>query len=306
MLRDSQILALPNGGTVGFAEYGMPDGVPVLALHGAPASRLMFSVADAAARVHGLRVVAPDRPGYGLTPTDDNPALASRTDLLHAFVDTLGFDRFAILGVSGGSPYAVALAARLQHRIAALALVSPMGPVADYAASPDAALDPVSFLHDRFFMHMPYRTWLTHPLGDLSAWMYRHGPEVFMSLMPKLARMSDAEILSRPGVAQVMRTMTLEAFRQGGGGGTADLEIFGRPWNVQFGDVTAPTIVWQGTDDHIVPPQAARWLARQLPNATLHNFEDAGHFWVFDHVEDIVAQLAVLMSQNEMAPARVS
>lgn len=306
MLRDSQILALPNGGTVGFAEYGAPDGVPVLALHGAPASRLMFSVADAAARVHGLRVVAPDRPGYGLTPPDDDPALASRTDLLHAFVETLGFDRFAILGVSGGSPYAVALAARLQHRIAALALVSPMGPVADYAASPDAALDPVSFLHDRFFMHMPYRTWLTHPLGDLSAWMYRHGPEVFMSLMPKLARMSDAEILSRPGVAQVMRTMTLEAFRQGGGGGTADLEIFGRPWNVQFGDVTAPTIVWQGTDDHIVPPQAARWLARQLPNATLHNLENAGHFWVFDHVEDIVAQLAVLMSQNEMASARVS
>ena len=306
MLRDSQILVLPNGSTVGYAEYGAPDGQPVIALHGAPASRLMFSAADAAAKSYGLRVVAPDRPGYGLTPFDDHPALAPRTEWLHAFANALGLNRFALLGVSGGSPYAVSLAAILKDRITALALVSPMGPVADYAASPDAALDPVSFLHDRFFMHMPYRTWLTHPLGDLSAWIYRHGPEMFISLMPKLASSVDAEILSRADVAQLMRTMTLEAFRQGGSGGTADLEIYGRPWGVQFCDVTAPAVVWQGTEDHVVPPQAARWLARQLPNSTLHSLEGVGHFWVFEHVEDVVSELASLMSQNATASVRVS
>jgi pimeloyl-ACP methyl ester carboxylesterase len=127
-----------------------------------------------------------------------------------------------------------------------------------------------------------------------------------MSLMPKLARSTDAEILSRPDVAQLMRTMTLEAFRQGGSGGTADLEIYGRPWGVQFRDVTAPAVVWQGTDDHIVPPQASRWLARQLPHATLHSLDNVGHFWVFDHVDDIVAELAALMSQNGTASMRVS
>jgi pimeloyl-ACP methyl ester carboxylesterase len=306
MLRDSQILVLPTGSTAGYAEYGAPDGWPVIALHGAPASRLMFAAADEAAKSFALRVIAPDRPGYGLTPADDDPTLASRTEWLHAFADAMNLNRFALLGISGGSPYAVSLAARLQDRIVALALVSPMGPVADYAASADASLDPVSFLHDRFFMHMPYRTWLTHPLGDLSAWMYRHGPEMFMSLMPKLATSVDAPILSRPDVAQLMRTMTLEAFRQGGSGGTADLEIYGRPWGVQFRDVTAPAVVWQGTEDHVVPPQAARWLARQLPNGTLHSLEGAGHFWVFEHVKDVVSELAALMSQSGTAAVRVS
>jgi pimeloyl-ACP methyl ester carboxylesterase len=266
----------------------------------------MFAAADEAAKSFALRVIAPDRPGYGLTPADDDPTLASRTEWLHAFADAMNLNRFALLGISGGSPYAVSLAARLQNRIVALALVSPMGPVADYAASADASLDPVSFLHDRFFMHMPYRTWLTHPLGDLSAWMYRHGPEMFMSLMPKLATSVDAPILSRPDVAQLMRTMTLEAFRQGGSGGTADLEIYGRPWGVQFRDVTAPAVVWQGTEDHVVPPQAARWLARQLPNGTLHSLEGAGHFWVFEHVKDVVSELAALMSQSGTAAVRVS
>ena len=306
MLRDSQVLALPDGGTAGVAEYGAPDGRPVVALHGAPASRLMFAAADAAANAHGLRIVAPDRPGYGLTPSNVGASLAERTLWLKSVVDALNLDGFALLGISGGGPFAVALAEFLQDRVTALALVSPMGPVADYAQSAEGKREPVSFLHDRFFMHMPYQTWLTHPLGDLSAWMFRHGPEMFTGLLPKLANSVDARILSRPDVAQTMRTMTLEAFRQGGSGGTADLEIFGRPWGVNFANVQVPSVIWQGTDDHVVPPQAARWLAGQLPNCTLHSLEGAGHFWVFENVETIISTLDALMSQNGRRTAHVS
>lgn len=306
MLRDSQVLALASGGTVGIAEYGIPDGRPVLALHGAPACRLMFAAADAAAKAHGLRILAPDRPGYGLTPPDNTISLAARRQWLESVVDALQLDRFALLAVSGGAPFAVSLAAALPGRVAALALVSPMGPVADYSASAEAALEPVSFVQQRFFMHMPFRTWLTHPLGDLGAWMFRHGPDMLTGLLPKLAGSLDARILSKPEVARMMRDMTLEAFRQGGQGGTADLEIFGRPWDVRYREITAPAVIWQGTADHIVPPQVSRWLARQLPECRLHNLEGAGHFWVFEHVEEVVATLGTLMSQNGIASPHVS
>jgi pimeloyl-ACP methyl ester carboxylesterase len=297
--RDCERLHLTGDRTVGYAVYGDPDGAPVIALHGAPACRLMFAAADEAARAKGLRILAPDRPGYGLTPPDRKATLASRTDWLEAVVDALGLERFGLLAISGGSPYAVALAARLGDRVSALALVSPMGPIADYAESAEAALEPVSFLQDRFFMHMPYRTWITHPLGDLGAWMFRHGPDMFAGLLPKLASGADARILARPEVVRVMREMTLEAFRQGGGGGTADLEIYGRPWGVRFQDVLAPAVVWQGTADSIVPPQVATWLARQLPRCTFHRIDDAGHFWVFEHIEEVLAGLRDLMSQDD-------
>jgi pimeloyl-ACP methyl ester carboxylesterase len=300
------MLTLEGGATVSYAEYGAPDGRPVLALHGAPACRLMFSVADAEAKSRGLRFIAPDRPGYGLTPPDDRVSLSGRTEWLKAVVDALRLDRFAVLAVSGGSPYAVSLAALCPERIAALALVSPMGPVADYAESADSKLEPLSFMHDRFFMHMPYRTWVTHPLSDVGAWMYRHGPDFFNGLLPKLAVTPDSGILSQRHVSEVMRTMTLEAFRQGGGGGMADLEIFGRPWNVKFADVNTPALVWQGTEDHVVPPQAARWLARQLPRCELHSLDGAGHFWVFEHVGEVVDSLDRLMSQNGLPKARAS
>jgi pimeloyl-ACP methyl ester carboxylesterase len=303
--RDCERLDLPGERTVSYAIYGDPDGRPVVALHGAPACRLMFAAADEAARAKGLRILAPDRPGYGLTRADRKPTLASRTDWLVAVVDALGLERFALLAVSGGSPYAVALAERLGERVSALALVSPMGPIADYSESAEAALEPVSFFQDRFFMHMPYRTWLTHPLGDVGAWMFRHGPDMFAGLLPKLAPDADARILAKPEVARVMRDMTLEAFRQGGGGGTADLEIYGRPWGVRFQDVTAPAVMWQGTADTIVPPQVATWLASQLPRCTFHRLDEAGHFWVFEHVGEVVAGLSDLMSHAGAASKRV-
>jgi pimeloyl-ACP methyl ester carboxylesterase len=57
---------LVSGRRIGCAEYGDPC-LPVLALHGTPGSRLMFALSDGAARERGLRLIAPDRPGYGLS-----------------------------------------------------------------------------------------------------------------------------------------------------------------------------------------------------------------------------------------------
>lgn len=305
MLRDSQIAGISNGRTFGYAEYGDPGGRLVLALHGAPACRLMFAAADTSAKAHGLRIFAPDRPGYGLTPSERPATLASRTAWLTEVVDALRLDRFAVLGISGGSPYAVALAAALPERVEAMALVSPMGPVADYSDSAEAKLDPVSFLHDRFFMHLPYRSWLAHPMGDVGAWLFRHGPDMFTSLLPRLASSADAPILAKPEVASVMRDMTLEAFRQGGRGGTDDLEIFGRSWGLALESVHTPTVIWQGSNDHVVPPQVSRWLAGRLGNCTLHSLHDQGHFWVFEHVDEVVATLDGLIAGDGKGIARI-
>lgn len=294
--RDRQTLSLADGRRVGLAEYGDPEGQPVLALHGAPASRLMFAATEEPARRHGLRIIAPDRPGYGLTPPDEAPTLASRADWLAAVTGALDLDRFAVLAISGGCPYAVALAAKLGARVSALALVSPMGPVADYIESPDGQDHPIKFLQDRFFLHLPFRTWLTHPLGDLGAWAFRKGPDMLSGLVPKLASTADAKILARPEVTHYVRDMTLEAFRQGGCGGTSDLEIYARPWSVRYEDILAPAVMWQGTADAIVPPEAAEWLANRLPRCAFHRLEGAGHFWVFDHVDEVLSAVRDLMS----------
>lgn len=291
---ENLVVSLRDGRTVGYAVYGDLDGAPLLALHGAPACRLMFSIADKAARARGLRIVAPDRPGYGLTPPDRDASLAARTQWLALFANAVGLKRFRLLGVSGGAPYAVALAGLLPDRVSGLALVSPMGPVAEYQSSANGTDHPLAFSHRQFFLHTSGHLWMTVPAGGLLGLMVRIAPEAFLGLGARFFGGADAALFSRPEVKAYFTSMLREAFRQGAYGGTSDLAIYGRPWNVDFKRVTMPVIVWQGTDDRIVPPQAAQYLAGLLAQCSYVPIKSAGHFWVLGHVQDVITAIGEL------------
>src|SRR6516162_4610928 len=100
-----RILVLPDGRRVGCAEYGDPSGLPVPALHGTPGSRLMFALAHKAARERGLRLIAPERPGYGLSDYRQADSLAQIARDFSVVANAYGLGRFAVMGVSGGAPY---------------------------------------------------------------------------------------------------------------------------------------------------------------------------------------------------------
>ncbi|NJM35160.1 MAG: alpha/beta hydrolase [Rhodomicrobium sp.] len=123
-------IALPDGRLIGYAEYGDPHGVPIIGMHGTPGSRLMFRIADETARGLGIRLIAPERPGFGLSSFQGRFTLSSFAADIGHFADALGIERFAVAGISGGGPYAAAVAALLPERVTALGLISPVGPMA--------------------------------------------------------------------------------------------------------------------------------------------------------------------------------
>lgn len=290
-----RIFALPNGQEVAVAEYGDPNGQPVLALHGAPDSRLIYSIADVPARAQGLRLICPDRPGYGRSSPDRDPTLERRASSLHVLADEFALERFAILGVSGGSPYAIALAARMRLRCTALALVSPIGPIADVIASREAV---IATGFRRFFIE--FQRW-PRTLGVLSrsaAVAFHLAPRLWMRTSSLGLPRSDQIILARPEVRLLLMASLREALRQGVQGGLDDLAIYARPWSVDYAAITAPTLLWQGLADRIVPPAATRYLAAKIPDARLHDIAGAGHFWVLDHVDEVLAGLAGLVTRN--------
>jgi len=303
MTSAADILKLPDGTAVGLAEYGDPQGEPVLALHGAPASRLMYAVADEPARRLGLRLFALDRPGYGLTPPDRHPTLAGRTEWHMRVAAALGLDRFAVLGISGGAPYAVALSSRLGDRLKALSLVCPLGPVADFAAESGARENPGIARGQRFFfLSLPRRhSALLHAGASLVAFAYKLAPWTFGSVVRRTLGAPDARILSQPHVRRRLIAMVSEALRSGPGGGIADLTIFAEPWNVDYAGIAAPVTIWQGMADPVVPVAASLYLAQSIPGCRLHRIEGAGHYWVFDHVEEVLAEFERSIAGNAAA-----
>jgi pimeloyl-ACP methyl ester carboxylesterase len=53
-------------------------------------------------------------------------------------------------------------------------------------------------------------------------------------------------------------------------------------------DIDVPTVVWQGSDDPIVPPGATYHLAETLPNCRLDVIQGGGHYWVFGQFERVL------------------
>jgi pimeloyl-ACP methyl ester carboxylesterase len=91
--------------------------------------------------------------------------------------------------------------------------------------------------------------------------------------------------------------------RPGVEGAVQDLRLYCAPWRLPLAEIDVPTVVWQGSDDTIVPPAAAHALARTLPNCRLDVIPAAGHYWVFGQFGMILdAVAAALRAEAKTAP----
>ena len=119
---ETRTVERPDGRVVSYASWGDPGGRPLLLLHGTPGSRLSRSPDhDLYGRLHA-HVVTFDRPGYGRSTAQRDRTILSVADDALAVADALGWDGFAVLGVSGGGPHALALGTRAPERVRALGL----------------------------------------------------------------------------------------------------------------------------------------------------------------------------------------
>ncbi|MBU2601745.1 MAG: alpha/beta hydrolase [Actinobacteria bacterium] len=95
-------LELSDGRTLGFADYGRPDAVPVMLFHGTPGSRVYGLDDDHLLDKFGVRVVCPERPGYGLSDPDPGRTIRDWAADVKELADHLGLGRLHLAGESGG------------------------------------------------------------------------------------------------------------------------------------------------------------------------------------------------------------
>ncbi|KAF7550578.1 hypothetical protein G7046_g7968 [Stylonectria norvegica] len=125
----TQTFTLPDGRKLGYAEYGDHRGTPLLYFHGYPSSRLEASVIDTMAQRLNVRVISLDRPGFGLSTPQPNRRILDWPTDVSAFAKGMQLSRFAVMGLSGGGPYALACAHSLpQENLQGVGLFASGGP----------------------------------------------------------------------------------------------------------------------------------------------------------------------------------
>lgn len=263
---------LSDGTRVSYREAGVRDGPVVLYLHGTPGSRMQIAgpVGTVASEL-GLRLVAPDRPGYGDSSfvryrVDDYPAMIAR------FADSLGIDRFGVVGTSGGGRYAYACGRALKDRVRRVALVASTAP------SDLVGVRRTWSNSDRRLYTMAARApWVLRVAMARTARKLREHPERMLDLLPEMST-ADEHAVARTDVQTLIRTMTAEAFRQGHRGFIHDLRLEALPWGGGLDALAPPVDVWHGHDDTIVRCEQAEIMADAITGARRRFVAGEGHF----------------------------
>jgi pimeloyl-ACP methyl ester carboxylesterase len=277
----SSTLILNDGRTLGYAEYGDPAGKPIFVFHGTPGSRYLGQVFDQAGTALGVRIIAPERPGYGLS-SSHRGRLIDYPDDIHQLAAALGLEQFAVIGVSGGGPAALACAYRLPSRLSAVGLVSAMGPMHLLDVSREM-VTPNRVILGILGRRVPALT------GSILRLMLR-------LTLPSMRKHMEQGTSPSPELSPEIYALVAqdqgEAIRSGAQGAAYDLRNLWHAWGFDLPAIRVPVYLWHGEADNLMPVAMARFVAGQIPNAHATYYPGEDHAQpMLRHAEDILNSL---------------
>jgi pimeloyl-ACP methyl ester carboxylesterase len=264
----------PGGRALRVLEDGDPGGVPVIAHHGTPGSRLLYRrwVEDAVER--GIRLIAYDRPGYGGSDRDPGRSVADAVVDVEAIADALRLERILVQGRSGGGPHALACAALLGDRVAAAATLASIAP---YDAD---GLDFLAGMGEDNVQELGAAVEGAEALAPLleaySVHLLDADPGELAEGLKSLLSPPDVAVVSG-GLAEELIAVTSEGIRATRDGWLDDDLAFVKPWGFELDSISVPLQLWQGRQDLMVPLAHGEWLARHLPGVDVRLSDDDGH-----------------------------
>src|SRR5215207_10021299 len=220
-------LELPDGRVLSYATYGDPADPLVVVLDG-PASRGLARAAAPIAASLGLRLVAPDRPGFGDSTPAPARGIADWPADHAALLDALGAERAGILGQSGGTPYALAAAAGLPERTTAIALIGALAPLDEPESLAEAGGELRSGA--RLARRAP---WLLRLALRAAARSTRKDPAKMARKAAKDAAPADVAVLRDPTLWALHERATAEILGQPDAL-AREIGVLSRPWGIDL------------------------------------------------------------------------
>lgn len=277
-----QTVSLNDRQVVTYAEYGTPTGTPVLFLHGTPGSHLLGQLLHEDAKQCDVRLLAPNRPGYGeSTPLPDR-TLSDTGKFLAAVMADAEIPQVRVVGFSGGGPHALALAATHQELVDEIDIIS--------GTTPPSLMDTVPPVQ-RVLGLLAQRTPLL--LGGLFRAQAAIAEHASPGFIVSQYTSSDTSVEISGEVGRLVKRDFIEAFACHRSGAVTESRLFSQEWDVPLNTIETRVRFWHGTRDGIVPIQACERLKNALPNGRLIPLEGADHL------------TSLLLSKDETLKSRI-
>ena len=263
-----------DGSRISYCEFGVPNGLPILYCHGFPASCIEAELTDDAAKKIGVRIIAPDRPGYGDTdflPINDYFDWVNDVQLL---IEKLHLQRFVVLGVSGGAPYAFAITQKFPSQIISTGIVCGVGSLNTIDSSEGMgwfARQSLNLARNRpAIARILYAQFIGRAM--------KYFPDLAIRILTENSPEVDHNVLGQTRVKQIILNSVGRAFVQGGRAAAQDLLLLAKPWSISLKKINKPVFLWHGELDTTVPSHFTKYHAALLPDCKAKFYAEEGHF----------------------------
>jgi len=291
-------IVLAGGRHLGYAEFGPASGRPLVWLHGTPGARRQVPPgAREAAYQRGVRIVSVERPGIGASTPHLHDAVRDFAKDIGDLCNALDVDRFSVVGLSGGGPYALACAHEMPGRVVSAAVLGGVAPSVGLDRAEGGSTDMSVFFS-------PFLALTRRPAGALTQGLIRvllpfadQAIDAFAYFMPP----GDQRVFADEAVRRMFTddlilgsAICMQAL-------FIDGALFGRHWGFELGGIQVPVHMWYGDADVIVPLEHGEHMAARIPNAVLRTRPGEGHLGGLGASDEILD--ALLSEWEQGAPA---
>ncbi len=277
-LSDSRFLA--------YKEYGDRKGIPVIFCHSAKGSRFQVPPIDEYLIRNRIRLIAPDRPGFGLSDPQPGRTVSKWSDDLRELVDKLGIKKFYISGYSTGGMYALATAQKHPDRVKGVLVLS--GGVNPTSNELFEGMLPV---HKMVFYLACNAPSIYQVFSKLMARGILHDPESYIRKMSTTLCDKDLETFAEPEIKKSYMKSSFECGRQGAAESMNDILFSVCKPDFDYKDIIVPTHIWHGELDQNLPLHLAQTLHSELPNSKLRVVHGHGHMMFYGVLGDALSAL---------------
>ena len=292
MSRLNQILKLSNGRTLGYAEAGSPEGEPVFLFHGLHSSRLEVVFVDKKMKENGIRIIAIDRVGIGLSTFKEHHTLFDTVDDVEELARYLGIEKFSVLGTSSGAKYALACAYKIPKRLNAVFCLSSGVPIEFFNDDMPTA--------NRVMLKVLQKVpWLIKPIFWLSFARLSQDPkkvDTFLgNIIYQLDKIDKELLVHNSDIKEQFAKQCKESYNQGADGNISDakIDMLKSAWGFELEDINFSSIyAWHGSRDKGIPLSIAKILDERVKGIVFKSVEGEGHLTlIFDVLDEIIAKV---------------
>jgi pimeloyl-ACP methyl ester carboxylesterase len=290
-MKTDNLLTLPDGRKLAYAEFGQPDGYPVLYCHSTPGSRLdPLLMGDDGLSRFGLRVISPDRPGMGGSDFQSQRSYSDWSKDVISLAEAIGLNQFSVLAISGGGGYSAVCAAKIPEKLSKVVIVSGSWRIDSEAVKMIGF--PLNLMW-QVTAHAPIL--LPFVLRKLSKMMTqppKSGFEKASKQTNNVMPAADNAVMAQPGRTAIFQRILSETLKQGTKGPAWDMRMHVREWDFDPAEIRIPLTLFHGAQDKNYPLGLVKRAANNLPRARLLTYPEDGHISTCaNHFDEIAKAL---------------